>query len=110
MSAGKYRQVITFQHITGTADDGYGGSVKVWGDFAANVRAKKRPLRGRELVAAQAVQSETEVMFYTRYFPGVNTSMRIVCNGIYYDITAVVDVDERHRELEISAKTGLSEG
>jgi len=108
MSAGKYKSVVTIQSKSESTDT-YGGTVYNWNDFAT-VRAKVRPLRGRELVAAQAVQSETQVMFYVRYIPGVETYMRIVCDGKFYDITAIVDVDYQHRELEISAKTGTSEG
>ena len=108
MSAGKYKQVVTLQNKTESTDS-YGGTVYTWSDFAT-VRAKVRPLRGREMVAAQAAQSETTVMFYIRYIPGADSSMRIVYAGKNYDITGTVDIDERHREIEISTKTGLSEG
>ena len=108
ISAGKYRHSIALQQPS-KGTDPYGGEYDTWSDFAT-VRAKKRPLRGRELIAAHAAQSETEVMFYIRFLSGVNSSMRIVHGGEYYNITSVVDVDGRGRELEISAKTGVSEG
>lgn len=108
MRAGKLRHRIIIQQKAPALDE-YGGTVYEWSDYAT-VWAKKRPLRGRELMAAQAAQSETTVMFYTRYLSGINSTMRIVHDGEYYDIASVIDVDERHRELEISAKTGMSEG
>ena len=108
MQAGQLRNQITIQSKTETTDS-YGGTVSAWSDFAT-VMAKIRPLRGRELVAAQAVQSEAEVMFYLRYLSGVESSMRIAHESTYYDIVSIVDVDFRHKELEISTKTGLSEG
>lgn len=108
INAGKYRHSIVIQEPT-KSTDAWGGEINTWSNFAT-VRAKKRPLRGRELIAAQAEQSETEVMFYIRYLSGVDRSMRIVHDSKYYDITSVVNVDERNRELEISTKTGMSEG
>lgn len=108
IQAGKYRQVVTIQSRTETQDV-HGGTVYAW-TYVATVRAKIRPLRGRELISAQAEQSEASVMFYMRHRADIDTSSRLVCDGKYYDITAVVDVDYRHRELEISAKTGTSEG
>lgn len=108
MRAGELRHIITIQEPAKAVDE-YGGDYVTWSDFAT-VRAKKRPLRGRELMAAQAAQSETEVMFYIRYLSGVNSKMRIVHGSDYYDITSVVNVNEQNRELEIAAKTGVNQG
>jgi len=109
MRAGELRQVITIQAKTLTTDE-YGGPVETWADFAAGVRAKAQPLSGRELIAAQAAQSETEMKFITRHISGVTQSMRVVMGSNYYNITAVIDVDALGREMHLMTATGLSEG
>lgn len=110
IGAGRLRQVIVIQHITGYTTDAHGGNSPVWSSFAVNVRAEKKPLSGRELIAAQAAQSETVSKFIIRYIPGVTQAMRIIHDGKYHNITAVIDVNEAHRELQIMAGTGLNEG
>lgn len=108
MNPGKYNKVITLQSKTSTTD-AYGGPVDSWADVAT-VWARVQPIKGREMIAAQAAQSETAVRFYTRYQDNLTTAMRIIYAGKNYDITGIVDIDERHVEFEISAKTGTSEG
>ena len=108
MQPGKLDKIITFQSKSASTGD-YGGQAFTWADFAT-VWAHVQPLKGRELIAAKAAQSETDVRVYIRYLAGLNTSMRIVYNGKNYDITGIVDIDEKNVEMEISAKTGLSEG
>ena len=110
MNPGKLDKIITFQSKTGDEEKGdYGGTTYTWADYAT-VWAKKHPLRGRELMAAQAAQNLTEVNFYIRYLAGLSSDMRIVHDGNYYDITGIVDINEAHVEMEISANTWLSEG
>lgn len=108
MFAGKLNKRITFQQKSATTD-AYGGTIYTWADIAT-VWAKKRPLRGRELIAAQAAQSEATDMFYCRYRSDIDTADRISYNGKYYNITSIANVDENDVELEITTKTGLSEG
>lgn len=108
MYAGKLDKRITFQSKAESLDS-WGGTIWTWSNVAT-VWAKKRPLRGRELIAAQAAQSESTDMFYARYMSGLDTSMRIVFGGKYYDIISIVNVNEENVELEITTKTGVSEG
>ena len=105
---GKRNKVVVIQNKTGTIDD-YGGTVYTWTTFAT-VWAFVRPLRGRDLVAAQAAQNVTEVVFNIRYVAGLLSSMRIVYDGKNYDITALINIEEANREIDIMVKTGLSEG
>ena len=109
LPAGNLRRVIVIQS-KGTATDSFGGTINSWSNFATGVRAEVAPLQGKELIAAQAAQSSTTVKFKMRYLAGVTQSMRVVYGGKNYDITAVIDVDEMHREMHILATTGASEG
>jgi SPP1 family predicted phage head-tail adaptor len=108
MRPGQRDKVITIQSKT-MSTDSYGGQVETWADFA-KVWANVWPLKGRELVAAQAAQSETTVRFNIRWIAGLTEAMRISYNSKLYDITGIIDVGEKHVEFEIMAKTGLSEG
>ena len=110
MNPGKRNHIIIIQAKTpATATDAYGGTTYTWATFAT-VWAAIMPLRGRDLVAAQAAQNETTVRFNIRWITGLTESMRIIYNGKNYDITALIDIDEKHVEYDIMAKTGLSEG
>ena len=109
MKAGKLDKRITFQKKTKTLDE-WGGDIFTWSDIGLPVWARKRPLRGRELVAAQAAQSEATDMYYCRYKSDLTSADRISFNGKYYDIQSIIDIDEKNVELEITTKTGLSEG
>lgn len=106
---GKRNKIVVIQQITGTTTDSYGGTIPVWGAFTT-VWAFIRPLRGRDLVAAQAAQNLTELVFNIRYVAGVLPTMRLVYDSKNYDITALINIEEANREIDIMAKTGLSEG
>jgi SPP1 family predicted phage head-tail adaptor len=104
LAAGAMRQVITIQNKTVVTDATYGGTTETWFDFAADVRAKREPLSGKELLVAGAEQGIMKVRFRTRWLAGVEPAMRIVHDDKYYDIISVVDVDGLNRELDILTK------
>jgi SPP1 family predicted phage head-tail adaptor len=105
--SGKRNRVIAIQTSTETVDD-YGGTVKTW-LTAATVWAAYRPLRGRDLVAAQAALNLTEGVFNIRYIAGLTGAMRLVHDSKCYDITAVIDIEDAHKEIDIMVKTGVSD-
>jgi len=96
---GKLRHRITLQEIIKT-DDGYGGIVETWKDIAT-VWAAIEPLKGTERYQAQQVQSELTHKVTIRYRAGIKPQMRILYGNRVFDIEAVIDVDERHRWLEL---------
>ena len=66
---------------------------------------KVEPLSGREFWQAAAVNRENEVRFTIRYRNDVLPIMRILLQNKHYDITTVLDVDNRHSMLEILARS-----
>lgn len=96
---GKLRHRITLQELVKT-DDGYGGIVETWQDVAT-VWAAIEPLKGTERYQAQQVQSELTHKVTIRYRAGIKPQMRILYGNRVFDIEAVIDVDERHRWLEL---------
>ena len=103
ISAGKLRQSITYRIKTFTVDE-YGGPVEAWADFAT-VRASVAPLIGKDMVASMAAQSTAEMRVNHRYLSGITSAMRLVWNGVEYEIVGEpANVHGLGRELEVMAR------
>lgn len=111
MRAGRLRHRITLQINEPTAD-GYGGQTANWTSTIRGIPAAIEPLNGRELIAAQAVQSDINVKISMRYMTGITAAMRLLDqDGTVYDIKAPpINVGGRNRELQIMAATGANNG
>jgi len=73
------------------------------------------PLSGRELFAAQAVNSEVTYTIKTRYRaefadPRAVAALRGVYKGRIFNIHTSIIVDERNREVQILASESLNDG
>ncbi len=101
MRAGRLRDKITIQQPSVTVDS-VGEAVTTWSDFITR-RASVTPFRSNEFVKFDQEQVETRVVFSLRYVTGITNKMRIVLSGKYYDIISIVDDENRHRELFITA-------
>lgn len=108
MQAGKLRRRIEIQRRTATQDD-YGQPLTTW-TTEITTQAEFEPLNGRELVAAQAVQSEVTHTVTIRYRAGITPAMRIKYDGRLFNIHAVLDEAERHRMLTLLCSEGLNDG
>ena len=103
ISAGKLRQVITYQAKTVTVDE-YGGPVEAWADHAT-VRAAVNPLIGKDLMASMSAQSTAEMRINHRFVPGITSAMRILWNGATYEIVGEpANVHGLSREHEVYAR------
>jgi SPP1 family predicted phage head-tail adaptor len=113
MRGADLRHRITFQSRSATPDE-YGGQADTWSDSIPNVAAGIETLKGRELIAAQAINNESTSLITTRYFASFNTitstAMRIVFNGRIFNILDATNVNERNRELQFLCSEGLSQG
>lgn len=108
MNAGKLRHRVTIQELVRT-DDGYGGITETWQDVAT-VWAAVEPLRGNERYRAQQVQAELTHKVAMRYRVGVKPQMRLLYAGRVLEIEAVIDVEERHRWLELLCSEVVQNG
>lgn len=99
MNAGKLRHRVTIQQLVKT-DDGYGGIVETWQDVAT-VWAAVEPLRGNERYRAQQVQAELTHKVIMRYRAGIKPQMRLLYGNRIFEIEAVIDVEERHKWIEL---------
>lgn len=102
MRAGQLRHRVTIQQFTQTQNE-YGEIVEGWTTFAT-VWAAVEPLRGREFWDAQQLNAEVTARIRLRYLSGVGPTMRVVYDGRTFEVDSVIDVDERHRELQLMCK------
>lgn len=87
MRAGKMDRLITLQAFTTTQND-YGEPVETWTTLAS-VWSERVPLSGREAFVADQIAALSLVKFRIRYRSDVNTKIRIIDAGEYYDIRSV---------------------
>ena len=62
------------------------------------------PLRGREVIRADAVAAISDVLVKLRYRPGVTPAMRVRHGSDTYNIAAVINVNSANREIELLCK------
>lgn len=99
MNVGQLRHRVTIQQLTRVEDEG-GGYAEVWTEVAT-VWAAIKPLRGNERYEAQQVQSTLTHKVTIRYREGIKPQMRLTYKGRIFDIESVIDIEERHRWLEL---------
>ena len=96
MRAGQLRHRVTIQSPT---EDIHGGPT-TWAD-TETVYARIAPIGGREFFLAQQVQADVTHRIVMRYGPVVTPKHRLMFDGRYFDIRAVLNREERNRELEL---------
>ena len=102
MRAGELRHRVTIQQKSVTRNT-FGEEVVTWQDVAT-VWAAIEPLRGREFFESQQVNAEVTTRIRIRYRPGITPTMRVVFGNRVFDIQAVINVDERNRELHLMCR------
>ena len=109
MRAGELRRRVSIQQRDATQDT-FGQQATSWTDLYTNVPVAIQALSGRELLAAQAVNSEVSHNINLRYLAGITANMRILYGTRIFNITAVMNIDERNKELMLQAAEGLNDG
>jgi len=61
-------------------------------------------MTGAEYFSAAQINADITHRLTIRYVPGIKPEQTIVCGTRKFNIIAAVDVDERHRDMEIMAK------
>lgn len=109
-TAGQLRHPILIEELT-QQKDAQGGMLKTWTQYAF-ARAKVANMSGNERSATSqgGPTGEARTEFTIRYMPGVQTTMRVLYAGAYYNIIHVNDFQEEHRFLVLTCDTGLSDG
>lgn len=110
MQAGRLRHRVTIEELL-TEQDSDGATVEAWTPIGPPVSAEIVALSGRELIAAQAVQSKVSTRIRIRYRPGIKPSMRVVHRDAIYNIEVVIpDMGSGVRSLTLPCTSGVNEG
>jgi len=112
MKAGDLRHRVEIQHLVPFRDSGSGEyGEPVWQAFA-NVWASVEPLSARDLIAAQAGQSEASARVVIRYRAGLLPTMRIMHRGELYSIEGppLEDPKSGLEYLTILVSKGVKDG
>ena len=99
MRAGTLRHQVVIQQRADTQNPS-GEPIPSWTTFAT-ANASIVPLQGRELEAAQQVMAAVSHRIDLRYMPGVLATMRVQYGSRYFDIKAVINVNELNRNLQL---------
>jgi SPP1 family predicted phage head-tail adaptor len=112
MRAGLLRHRVDFQQLGLVQDPGTGEMLPGWLTIWPKVPASFEPLSARDMIAAQAVQSEATARVVIRYRAGVLPTMRIIHRGEVYDIKgpALADPDSGRDYLTIVVAKGVNDG
>jgi SPP1 family predicted phage head-tail adaptor len=109
MHAGRLSEKITIRRKVATRDPTTGAESVTWEDDSP-IWAEARPLRGRELVAMQQLEAETNIVFTIHYRTGITTDARVVWRSDVYEITEPpIDVNARKQWLELNCRTAVNE-
>ena len=107
LNAGTLRNRVEF--LRRTLSVNHGISQERW-ETAFICWCGVEPLSGREFWEAAAINRENEVRFTIRYRKDVSAEMRIRLGGTVYNITSILDKNNRHEALEILARTVTPDG
>lgn len=110
LPAGRLRHRVSVQALSVTLDADTGIRTEAWAEIAL-VPAEVAPLSGRELIAAQSVQSKTTTRVRMRYRPDITSTHRLVHGSTVYNIESVVpDPVSGIRHLTLLCSTGVNDG
>ena len=97
MYAGQLKNKVTIQAKTDTVD-AIGQPINTWVDVAT-VWADIRYLSGLESIKSDADVSIAKVSVRVRYRADIKPSMRAVCDGVIYQIKAVLPSGKVYMDL-----------
>ncbi|MCK9326407.1 MAG: phage head closure protein [Bacteroidales bacterium] len=99
---GELRHRVAIQRKT-VVRDTFGGETVSWTDVATAWMSLK-PLSGRELYAAQQAHAETTHKAIMRYVAGITPNDRLKYGERIFDITSVLNHEEKSVYLIIEAR------
>lgn len=112
MRSGKLRHRVDIQALDLVQDPDSGEMVSGWTTVWPKVPASFEPLSARDLMAAQAAQSEATARVMIRYRQGVLPTMRVLHRGEVFEMKgpALADPESGLEYLTIMVGKGLNDG
>jgi len=102
MRAGRLRRRVKIEEKS-VVQDSYGAETITWSEVGTFWTAVE-PLRGDEFLEQRRRGAEVTTRIVMRYLDEIAPEMRATWDGHTYDIVAVIDVDGRHRELQLMVR------
>ena len=114
MRASELRRRVSIQ-VRSFAKNSTGQQVISWSALLTGVPADIQSLTGREMIAAQATNTEVTHLICVRYHallsdPVAVAAMRVIYGARIFEISGAINVDERNREIQLMAAEGLTQG
>lgn len=104
---------ITIQSVTGTTADAHGQVDKTtasnWGTYTQTF-ARVKSKGGTEFWKVQQVNADVSHVWNCQWSNKLSEAlpaMRLICEGVTYEILSVIDIDLAHREIEIQTKRAV---
>jgi SPP1 family predicted phage head-tail adaptor len=101
MRSGRLRHQVVIQQVT-ESQDASGAVVESWAALAT-VWASIDPIAGNEFFAAKQTMAETTHRIRIRYLSGVVPKMRVLFGSRTFDITEIINFQEKNVELQLMA-------
>ena len=84
---------------------------KGWIDYGNPIWARAMPLRVRDRFSANQINGEIDTVFRVRWRKDITNKMRIVWNGVPYDIKGdPKNVGGKNKWLDIECTSGVRDG
>jgi SPP1 family predicted phage head-tail adaptor len=104
MNPGDLRQRIRIEKKhEPVAQGSFGEQSPAW-DLVAEVWASPEAMRGQEYLESRRLQADVDWRIRIRYREGITPAMRVVYGEKVFNIISVIDVKERHREMQLMCK------
>jgi SPP1 family predicted phage head-tail adaptor len=111
MQAGRLRHQVELQaRVAGSPQRTNSGAPDEAWATQATLWAAIEPLRGKEFMESQAVNSAVTVRIRVRYRPNVDATMRILHGSTVYSIEAVINPNTKNEELQLMCSQGANNG
>lgn len=107
-SSNQLRHRITLQSRSG-ANDGFGQETLTWTDVLSCFASIDPAPRPQQVAGEAEVSSRTHVVMI-RYRPNITARMRAIYGSRIFEITSVIDLEERHFWLQLDCTEGLTAG
>jgi len=105
MRAGLLNKTISIRQIASTARSTDGAPIVTRSTILADIWSRVDPKTGKELYRDRNRWEVDETDFFIRFTTvSITPAMEVAYSGNTYDIKAVINVDERDREIQIITK------
>lgn len=106
------RHLLEVDAPTSTQDD-TGAEIPGWATMVSRVPASIEPLKGSEVLRANAIAGEMDTRIGMSWTPALNamtSEWRLRYQNVIYNIVSIAHIELRQREIEIMARSGINSG